>query len=197
MAMIVKIQNADEIADFASLLDEIDEIFFESSAKRDFRSRQEKESFREASLGRYIVQHPDTFFVALNNDERPVGYLAGCLENPTKLDHFNDIAYFQLIDDICENYPAHFHVNIAEKYRHRGMGTKLVERFAEWAELNRVQGIHLVTSSTSRSIPFYQKFGFNKLRTFPWNSGTSICMGRKLSHFGEAWGYRSVPGVSR
>jgi hypothetical protein len=55
----------------------------------------------------------------------------------------------------------------------------LVERF-HWARLHSVEGIHLVTSSTSRSIPFYRRSGFRELRAFPWNSGTSVCMGRKL-----------------
>jgi GNAT superfamily N-acetyltransferase len=179
--VIVKIQKADEIPDFENHLGDIDDIFFESSAKRDFRTHEEKQSFREMSLGRYIVNHRDSFFVALNSAGRAVGYLAGCLENPTKLDHFNDIAYFRYIDDICQNYPAHLHVNIAEQYRWRGVGAALVERFVNWGELHSVAGIQLVTSSTSRSIPFYRRLGFTELRRFPWNSGTAVCMGRQLA----------------
>ena len=106
----MKIQKADEVADFTSYLGEIDNIFFESSAKRDFCNDEEKQSFREVSLGRYVVRHRDSFFVALDDAGRAVGYLEGCLENPTKLDHFKDIAYFRYIDDICQKYPAHFHV---------------------------------------------------------------------------------------
>ena len=145
--MIVKIQKADEVADFTSYLGEIDNIFFESSAKRDFCNDEEKQSFREVSLGRYVVRHRDSFFVALDDAGPAVGYLAGCLENPAKLDHFKDIAYFRYIDDICQNYPAHFHVNIAGQYRNRGLGTTLVKRFAEWATLHSVEGIQVVTSS--------------------------------------------------
>jgi GNAT superfamily N-acetyltransferase len=178
--VIVKIQKADEAADFTGYLSDIDNIFFESSAKRDFRNEEEKQSFREASLGRYVVRHRDSFFVALDDAGRAVGYLAGCLENPAKLDHFKDIAYFRYIDDICQNYPAHFHVNIAGQYRNRGLGTTLVKRFAEWATLHSVEGIQVVTSSASRSIPFYRRLGFRELRTFPWMSVTSVCMGRKL-----------------
>jgi GNAT superfamily N-acetyltransferase len=179
-SVMVKIQKADEVADFASHLRDIDKIFFESSAKRDFCSEEEKQIFREVSLGRYLVRHRDSFFVALDDARRAVGYLAGCLENPTKLDHFNDIAYFRYIDDICQNYPAHLHVNVADQYRNRGLGTALVERFAEWAKLHSVERIQVVTSSGSRSIPFYRRLGFRELRTFPWTSVTSVCMGRKL-----------------
>ncbi len=178
--MTVKIRKADEVADFLSCLADIDGIFFTSSARRDFGSPEEKQAFREMSLGRYIESHRSSFFVVLDADGRVVGYLAGCLENPMTLSHFNDVAYFRDIEDICRDYPAHLHVNVAEWYRNRGLGTALVGRFVEWAKLHSIRGIHLVTSSAARSIPFYQRSGFIQLRTFPWNSGISVCMGRKL-----------------
>jgi hypothetical protein len=143
---VIEIRRADEIADFTSHLSEIDDIFFESSARRDFCNQEEKQSFREMSLGRYIAKHRDSFFVALD-DGRCVRYLAGCLKNPTKLT--NDVSYFRYIEDICQDYPAHLHINIAERYRNRGLGATLVERFADWANLHSVGGIQIVTSSAS------------------------------------------------
>ena len=178
--MVVKIHKADEVADFATYLWGIDDIFFQSSATRDFCSQEEKQAFREMWLGRYIEKHRSSFFVALDPDGRAVGYLAGCLENPIILSHFNDVDYFRSIEDICRDYPAHLHVNVAERYRNRGLGTALVRRFVEWAKLHSLEGIHIVTSSTARSIPFYRRLGFTELRTFPWYVGTSVCMGRKL-----------------
>lgn len=178
--MRVKIHRAEEVADFASCLGDIDDIFFKSSARREFCGQAEKQAFREMSLGRYLEKHRSSFFVALDDTGRAVGYLAGCLQNPLNLDHFNDVSYFRCIADLCEQYPAHFHVNVAEQYRDRGLGAALVGRFAEWSKLHSVEGIHLVTSSASRSIPFYRRSGFVELRTFPWNFGTSVCMGRKL-----------------
>ena len=177
--MTVKIQKADEVTDFLSCLADIDDIFFTSSARRNFCSQEERQAFREMSLGRYIEKHRSSFFLALDADGRAVGYLAGCLENPIILGHFNDVAYFHDIEDICRDYPAHLHVNVAERYRNRGLGTALVRRFVEWAKLHSIEGIHVVTSSTAQSIPFYRRSGFTELRTFPWN-GTSVCMGRKL-----------------
>ena len=176
----MKIQRADEVSDFAACLGDIDDIFFQSSAKRDFCGQEERQAFREMSLNRYIEKHRSSFFVALDADGRAVGYLAGCLENSITLGQFNDVAYFRSIEDICRDYPAHLHVNVAEGYRNRGLGTALVGRFVEWTKLHSVKGIHLVTSSTARSIPFYRRSGFIQLRTFPWNSGISVCMGRKL-----------------
>jgi GNAT superfamily N-acetyltransferase len=174
------IHKADGLFDFTSHVGEIDNIFFVSSAKQDFSSSQEKESFRERWLGRYIANHRGSFFVALDDSHRVIGYLAGCLENPTELVHFSDIEYFKNIGDLCRDYPAHLHINVAPQWRNHGLGTALVGRFAFWASLHSVVGVHLVTSSTSRSIPFYRRSGFRELRRFPWNSGISICMGRKL-----------------
>src|SRR5215471_11446355 len=174
------IKKADELGDFISHIGEIDDIFFQSSAKQFFSNKQEKDVFRERSLGRYIERHRDSFFVALDESGLVVGYLAGCLKNPAELAHFIDIEYFRIIADICQEYPAHLHINVAPQWRNHGLGAALVERFALWARLHSVEGIHVVTSSTSSSIPFYGRLGFRELRTFPWNSGISVCMGRKL-----------------
>jgi GNAT superfamily N-acetyltransferase len=174
------IRQADELGDFFDHIGEIDDIFFQSSAKQSFSSEQEKDVFRERSLGRYIERHRDSFFVALDESGLVVGYLAGCLKNPTELAHFSDIEYFEAIGDLCRDYPAHLHVNVAAPWRNHGLGAALVERFVMWARLHSVEGIHLVTSRTSRSIPFYQRSGFYELRVFPWSSGISVCMGRKL-----------------
>src|SRR5262245_17386008 len=81
-------------------------IFFTSSARRDFSSQEEKQAFRDISLGRYIEKHRSSFFVALKDAGGAVGYLAGCLENPLTLHHFNDVGYFRDIDDLCRDYPA-------------------------------------------------------------------------------------------
>jgi len=174
------IHKADELVDFANHFGEIDDIFFASSAKRDFAGYEERDAFLERWLGRYIANHRGSFFVALDASGRVVGYLAGCLKNPTELAHFSDIEYFRTIADICQEYPAHLHINVAPQWRNHGLGAALVERFALWARLHSVEGIHVVTSSTSRSIPFYGRMGFRELRTFPLNSGVSVCMGRKL-----------------
>src|SRR5262249_43536027 len=45
------------------------------------------------------------------------------------------------------------HVSVTQRYRNRGLGTALVGRFVEWAKLHSLEGTHLVTSSTARSMP--------------------------------------------
>jgi hypothetical protein len=62
--MTVKIRRADEVAGFLSCLDDIDDIFFTSSVRRDFSSPEEKHAFRDMSLGRY-VERPAAFLLRL------------------------------------------------------------------------------------------------------------------------------------
>ena len=64
--MIVNIEKADEIPDFLNHYGDLNDIFFKSSAKRDFRTQEEQQYFRDMSFGRYTVKHRDSFFVALN-----------------------------------------------------------------------------------------------------------------------------------
>src|SRR5262245_849104 len=125
---MMRIQRATEVADFASCLDDIDDIFFQSSAKREFCSSEEKQAFREMSLGRYIEKHRSSFFIALDADGRAVGYLAGCLENPLSLNHFNDVAYFRSIEDICRDYPC-----ASARKRHGGVSQPWIGNCHRWA----------------------------------------------------------------
>jgi GNAT superfamily N-acetyltransferase len=178
--MTIRIHRADEVSNVVGCLAEIDEIFFQSSTRHTFCDQDERRAFRDMFLDRYFIKHRDSFFVAIDDTGRTIGYLAGCLKNPTTLDHFDDVSYFRCIADICQEFPAHLHINVAEPFRNLGLGTQLIERFADWTRLHSVGGIHIVTSSTSRSIPFYKRTGFIELRTFPWNSSVSVCMGRRL-----------------
>ena len=176
----MQIHKSDRLPRFKEHVARIDSIFFEASARQEFSDQAERDAFRARWLGRYLEQHPDCFFVAIGDDGRPAGYLAGCLQNPTTLRHFDDIAYFQTIANFCRKYPAHFHVNVAAELRGRGIGAALVGRFVEWARIKSVEGIHVVTAINSRSVPFYVKCGFVPLQTFLWNLGISVCLGREL-----------------
>jgi GNAT superfamily N-acetyltransferase len=176
----MKIYKGDHLPDLERHMVAIDSIFFESSARQEFADQDERNAFRERWLGRYIEKHRDSFFVAIDDEGTAIGYLAGCLQDPTRLRHFDDIAYFKTIASLCREYPAHLHINMAAGMRSKGVGAALIERFVEWARQNAVGGVHVVTAQTARSVPFYQRCGFVELKTFPWNSGIAICLGRKI-----------------
>jgi len=176
----MKIHKGDRLPDLDRYLAAIDSIFFESSAKQEFADQAERNAFRERWLGRYLEKHRDSFFVAVDDDGSAIGYLAGCLQNPTELSHFGDIAYFETIASLCRDYPAHLHINMAAGMRSKGIGAALIDRFIGWGRENAVGGVHVVTAQTSRSVPFYQRSGFAELKTFPWNSGIAVCLGRRV-----------------
>jgi hypothetical protein len=120
-----EIHKADELVDFTSHLGEIDSIFLDRAQNRTFPAARKKNLFESARSGD-ISNHRGSFFVALNGSGRVIGYLAGCLKNPTELVHFSDIEYFQTIGDICRDYPAHLHINVAPQWRNHGLELRLL-----------------------------------------------------------------------
>lgn len=58
-------------------------------------------------------------------------------------------------------YPAHFHINIREGFRGRGLGPQLVEAFRQQAGRAGVRGIHVVTrGDNAGGRKFFEKMGF-------------------------------------
>ncbi len=68
-------------------------------------------------------------------------------------------------DRISEEYPAHLHIDILEKYQRKGIGSRLMKRFEEHVKKHGVNGIHLETSERNyKAVPFYKKHGYKILR---------------------------------
>jgi GNAT superfamily N-acetyltransferase len=158
---------------------QIEEIFFVSSNVQQFADANERATFRERWLGRYLGRWPEHFFVATTSDGRIVGYLAGCLEDPTTHPAFADIAYMPAFADLSRSYPAHLHINLDPGWRSGGIGTRLIEAFCAHAA-RRVAGVHVVTGRTARNVGFYERNGFRMLRTTssPWNDAEIAFLGR-------------------
>lgn len=72
-----------------------------------------------------------------------------------------------------KDYPAHLHMNMTEKFRRYGIGTKLIKAYFEYLLKNNITGLHLITTSHHRlANPFYNKLGFkvyNKKPTKMWS----------------------------
>ena len=61
-------------------------------------------------------------------------------------------------------YPAHFHINVREGFRGRGLGPQLVEAFMQQADRAGVRGIHVVTrGDNAAGRRFFEKIGFKLL----------------------------------
>jgi GNAT superfamily N-acetyltransferase len=159
---------------------QIDAIFFEASVPK-FEPGAERDAFRERWLGRYLRGGTDVVLLALAGEDTVAGYLVGALDDPTRQERFADIGYFRAhFGDLTRHFPAHLHVNLAEAFRNRGIGARLVETFAEAARQAGAPGMHVVTGRGMRNVRFYERCGFVERGCAPWKSGEVVFLGRHL-----------------
>lgn len=175
----VQLRRWCEVETHGELIADLDAIFFSASVTQEFASPSVRDAFRERWLGRYLEQDPDWFYVALV-EERAVGYLAGCVDDPARASRFADIGYFASFADLTRNYPAHLHINLDQNYRNGGLGTRLIERFADDAARAGARGVHVVTGARSRNRSFYNRNGFVALRELAQGPREMVFLGRRL-----------------
>lgn len=174
---MVRIEPLGDDATPATLA-EVERIFFAASLRKSFADAAEREAFKERWLGRYLLHDRAHAFVARAEDGGIAGYLLGCLDDPALARRFQDLSYFADFADLTARYPAHLHVNLDDPWRSRGIGARLVERFACHAAQRGVPGVHIVTGAGVRNVTFYERAGFRPLRELPWNAGRVLFMGR-------------------
>jgi GNAT superfamily N-acetyltransferase len=162
------------------LLAQIDAIFIETSVQPP-PPGPEREAFRERWLGRYLHGGTDVVLLALAGEDTVAGYLVGALEDPAKQERFADIGYFRThFVQLTRRFPAHLHVNLAEPFRGRGTGARLIEAFAEAARQTGASGMHVVTGRGMRNVRFYERCGFVERDSASWKGGEVVFLGRAL-----------------
>ena len=162
------------------LLAQIDAIFF-GAATRSFPPGPEREAFRERWLGRYLDGGSDALFLAIEGNDTVAGYLVGAVENPALQDRFADIAYFRTdFAELCRQFPAHLHINLAPAFRSHGIGARLIEAFAAYAADQGAVGMHVVTGAGMRNVRFYERCGFQQRGAAERNGGQAVFLGRAL-----------------
>lgn len=66
-------------------------------------------------------------------------------------------------------YPAHLHIGVLPDWRRQGIGTSLMEGFAETLRQRNISGYHLYASSFHPlGVAFYRKIGLEDLGQFNW-----------------------------
>lgn len=138
----------------------LDDIFFQSSNTKSFASAQARTDFRERWFGRYLTHDPQWAYIAVTPEGEPAGYLVGAINDPARTPRFADIGYFGAFAALAARYPAHLHVNLAERCRSGGVGSRLVARFCSDAAKAGAPGVHVVTSRGARNVRFYERNGF-------------------------------------
>jgi GNAT superfamily N-acetyltransferase len=163
--------------DSANLRADIDAIFWETTLNPP-TDASARAAFYDLWLGQYLRLDPDHVYLGLEHDGTVVGYLVGCWANPALSPRFASLSYFQTFAEACTQYPAHLHVNLTAAARNRGIGRMLVNAFAEATAATGLPGVHVVTASTARNMPFYLRHGFQSV-------ATTACNGRQIAFLGR------------
>ena len=147
--------------------------------------------------GYYVRYEPEHLLVAQVDDE-VVGYLSGCFNTPScswikgtrvipkaiaraifrgevgwkEVRYLWSFLYVTMHGGLRnkppKGYPAHFHINIAEGWRGKGIGSQLVEYFLGLLKESGIRGVHVrVRQSDRRAILFFKSFGFTRKNGYP------------------------------
>jgi GNAT superfamily N-acetyltransferase len=153
--------------DAPAVIPQIEAIFFDSAATKNFASEAERAAYRDLWLGRYVRHCPQQFLVASDPGGDVVGYLVGALfsnKEPLPGPDYYDAFPATLI----EAYPAHLHVNVRRDYRGRNVGSTLIDVFRAICCAHDVSGLHAVTAAGSRAAAFFARCGLEEHATADW-----------------------------
>jgi GNAT superfamily N-acetyltransferase len=159
MPEIVILNVKDPRIQLDDFLSQIEEIFLESSTKKDFKDAQEKASFIWKYLGFYLAHYPEYAWVAIKNG-KVLGYVLGMpfTQDPSL---YSIQPHLKAFEEYFSNYPAHLHINCHHQARGKGVGQLLTLRILEQMKAQGVQGLHIMTGPLSANRHFYTKLGFD------------------------------------
>lgn len=176
--MSANITNLSELHLNSKIMEQVREIFFESSTKKDFKDEAEKESFYEKYLGFYLRHYPELAWVALD-DGQVLGYLVGtsssCDEELMRIQ-----PHLSVFKKYYKNYPAHLHINCHAQSRGQGIGAQLVKAFEERLKTMNIGGFHIMTGPDALNKKFYQKLGLDFEVVENFHASPILFMGKSL-----------------
>ncbi len=165
----------------SDFLPQISDLFFHNSTIKNFPSESERQNFFDKWMSPYIEYWNQDFWIAKSEENKLVGYLAGC---SSSLDAepimYEKISSFNLFRDFFENYPAHFHINIATHTQGQGIGRLLIHNFEKELQLKGIKGVHVVSSAGQENIKFYLKLDFQIVAQKPFKNWSLLFLGKKL-----------------
>ncbi len=143
----------------ADFFEQVREIFFESSSKKEFKNLQEKNQFEWKYLGFYLGHYPAYAWVAIEND-KVLGYVLGMpwTQDPTL---YEIQPHLKAFENLYSDFPAHLHINCHSQSRGKGIGKILVKKCLGQMIENNILGLHIMTGPASDNRVFYQKLGFS------------------------------------
>ena len=156
-------------------LKEVEEIFFESSTKKNFETDDEKRQFQWKYLGAYLKNFPELFLVA-KKDGKILGYVAG-----STYSDFDLQPHLKSFEDVILKFPSHLHINCHAEARGLGVGSLLVQELEKKLQALNSLGLHIMTGADSRNRSFYQKLGFNFEEKREFQGRVILMMGKSLT----------------
>lgn len=158
--------------------EEVMDIFFESSTKKEFASVEERVRFLVKYLGVYFQSYPELCFIALK-DDKILGYCCGMPNTPHEL--YQLVPHLELFQDQYGLYPAHLHINCHAESRGQGVGALLMNAFETEMKNQGVEGVHVVTSPTARNVHFYEKLHYDHRVERNFEGTMLLLLGKTLS----------------
>lgn len=157
--------------------EDVMDIFFESSTKKDFASMEERTRFLVKYLGVYVQSYPELCLVAVK-EGRVLGYCCGMPHTPQELYQLQP--HLELFKDQNELYPAHLHINCHSDARSQGVGTLLMNEFEMYMKNEGVSGIHIITSPGAQNVNFYKKLHYTHQLERNFQGSPLLFLGKRL-----------------
>ncbi len=183
------------------VIESIEAIFFETSTRKTFASVEDRHNFLYRYLGVYF-KNPTFCFLALNPDlenltestttaainthqnkmgtfipRNILGYLVGT--PVTTKEHYELHPYLELFrSHIDQRYPSHLHINFTQAARGKGTGSSLIAEFERALTASRSPGVHLITSTFSRNVTFYEKNNYQRVLEIDYQNSSLLMLGK-------------------
>ena len=129
----------------------------------------------------YLEKEPESCFVAVDENDKPIGYIYGAKDYDTYerkmgdyLHSINELSSGNYLADALvemydhaiykDKYPAHLHIDILPEYQSKGIGSKLIEAYCNYIKNDNISGVMLIVGSDNDGAKrFYERNSFIKL----------------------------------
>lgn len=174
MSEIVILNFKDPRIQLGDYKSQVEDIFFESSTKKDFKDAEEKAAFSWKYLRFYLSHYPEYAWVALL-EGRVLGYVLGMpfTQDPTL---YSIQPHLKAFEEQFKIYPSHLHINCHHEARGKGIGKQLTLKLLEQMKEQGIKGLHIMTGPLSENRQFYEKLGFD----FKLEKNGILLMGKEL-----------------
>ena len=164
--------------DRPEILDQVKEIFFESSTRKEFKDQVERDAFFEKYVGFYLRHYPELAWIGVLGD-KVLGYIvAAPASTDPELDKIQP--HLKAFEALFKAYPAHLHINCHHDSRGTGLGSQLVRVLVAELKVMKIPGLHIMTGPDSQNRSFYKKLGFDFESELPFRGTPILFMGKRL-----------------